>query len=129
MLAAHPDIRAILLECTELPPYADALRHKTGLPVFDAITCCDFFMMGAQDNERFGLQGWIEEWDAASVKTLPSHWWVGAALPWPLVVFGGTPRDLVATPRGNMLVLLADAAMRTVPTAASRSGGIFQRAL
>ena len=23
---------------TELPPYADALRHETGLPVFDAIT-------------------------------------------------------------------------------------------
>ena len=31
-------IRAILLECTELPPYADALRYHTGLPVWDAIT-------------------------------------------------------------------------------------------
>ena len=26
------------LECTELPPYADALRAETKLPVFDAIT-------------------------------------------------------------------------------------------
>jgi hypothetical protein len=45
-IAANPAIRAILLECTELPPYADALRHETGLPVYDAITCADFFIMG-----------------------------------------------------------------------------------
>ena len=35
---APRNIRAILLECTELPPYADALRYHTGLPVWDAIT-------------------------------------------------------------------------------------------
>ena len=29
------------LECTELPPYADALRSETKLPVFDAITNAD----------------------------------------------------------------------------------------
>ena len=34
-LEADPTIRAILLECTELPPYADALRLATGLPVYD----------------------------------------------------------------------------------------------
>ena len=65
VLAANPDVRAILMECTELPPYSDALRAKTGLPVYDAISACDFFMMGVQDNERFGLQGWIEKWDGA----------------------------------------------------------------
>ena len=65
VIAANPNIRAILMECTELPPYSDALRAKTGLPVYDAISACDFFMMGVQDNERFGLQGWIEEWDGA----------------------------------------------------------------
>ena len=65
VLAANPNIRAILMECTELPPYSDALRAKTGLPVYDAISACDFFMMGVQDNERFGLQGWIEKWDGA----------------------------------------------------------------
>lgn len=32
------NIRGILLECTELPPYADALRYHTGLPVWDSIT-------------------------------------------------------------------------------------------
>merc|ERR1719335_1162980 len=38
-LKAHPTIRAILMECTELPAYSDAVRAATGLPVFDAITC------------------------------------------------------------------------------------------
>lgn len=32
---SHPDIGAIVLECTDLPPYADRIRQATGLPVFD----------------------------------------------------------------------------------------------
>jgi hypothetical protein len=39
-----PSSRAFLMECTELPPYSDAVRAATGLPVFDAITNCDFFI-------------------------------------------------------------------------------------
>jgi Asp/Glu/hydantoin racemase len=46
VLAQNPTIRAILLECTELPPYSDALRHATGLPVYDAITCANMFIDG-----------------------------------------------------------------------------------
>ena len=37
-------VRAILMECTELPPYSDAVRHICGIPVFDAITACDFYI-------------------------------------------------------------------------------------
>merc|ERR1712151_1359008 len=59
----NPNIRAILLECTELPPYADALRFKTGLPVFDVITAADFYVSAFQDNPRFGINDWQEEWD------------------------------------------------------------------
>jgi len=33
----YPDINALLLECTEMPPYADAIRKATGLPVFDSV--------------------------------------------------------------------------------------------
>lgn len=51
------------MECTELPPYSDAVRHATGLPVFDAITNCDFFITSFKDNERFGKNDWMEDWD------------------------------------------------------------------
>ncbi len=35
LVADHPDIGAIVLECTNMPPYADDIRRETGLPVFD----------------------------------------------------------------------------------------------
>ena len=54
----YPESRAFVLECTELPPYSDAIRCKTGLPVLDAISACNFFMGGFQDNVRFGQQNW-----------------------------------------------------------------------
>lgn len=38
MLADHPEVAAILLECSDLPPFAAALNRHTGLPVFDFIT-------------------------------------------------------------------------------------------
>merc|ERR1712194_91232 len=63
LLQKQPSIRAIVLECTELPPYADALRRDVGLPVWDAITCCDFFISARKDNPRFGLNQWQNDWD------------------------------------------------------------------
>jgi hypothetical protein len=62
-LIKNPTMRCILLECTELPPYSDALRAATGLPVYDAITCCNFFITGKQDNARFGINDWQNTWD------------------------------------------------------------------
>jgi len=35
MVAEHPDIGMILLECSDMPPYAHAVQEATGLPVFD----------------------------------------------------------------------------------------------
>jgi len=63
VLKKHPQIRALLMECTELPPYSDALRRATGLPVYDAITGCDFFLSGRLDNKRFGVNDWQAGWD------------------------------------------------------------------
>jgi Asp/Glu/hydantoin racemase len=38
LLREHADVGAIVLECTNMPPYADALRAATGLPVYDVLT-------------------------------------------------------------------------------------------
>jgi Asp/Glu/hydantoin racemase len=35
---AHPETGAIVLECTDLPPFSAAIRRATGLPVFDIAT-------------------------------------------------------------------------------------------
>ena len=34
---SHPDMAAILLECTNMPPYTDAIRVATGLDVFSIL--------------------------------------------------------------------------------------------
>jgi predicted amidophosphoribosyltransferase len=33
LVDAHPDVGAILFECTNMPPYTDAVTRATGLPV------------------------------------------------------------------------------------------------
>lgn len=38
LLAREPGIDTLVLECTNLPPYAPALRAATGLPVLDVVT-------------------------------------------------------------------------------------------
>src|SRR5690554_599685 len=42
MIKDNPDIKAILLECSMLPPYGKAVQEATGLPVFDFITMIDY---------------------------------------------------------------------------------------
>jgi Asp/Glu/hydantoin racemase len=38
LVASHPDVGAIVLECTNMPPYARDVQAATGLPVFDVVT-------------------------------------------------------------------------------------------
>jgi hypothetical protein len=37
LMAKHPDIDAIVLECTNLPPYKAALQRALGVPIFDVL--------------------------------------------------------------------------------------------
>lgn len=38
LVAHNPDVRSILFECTDLPPYAAAVQEAVGLPIFDVTT-------------------------------------------------------------------------------------------
>ena len=38
----NPDLGAIVLECTNMPPYSHAIQQATGLPVFDIVTYVNF---------------------------------------------------------------------------------------
>jgi aspartate/glutamate racemase len=40
--AAHPDLGSILLECSDMPPYAADIQRATGLPIFDFITMINY---------------------------------------------------------------------------------------
>jgi hypothetical protein len=46
LVARHPEIGAIVLECTNMPPYASALREALGLPVFDIYSMINWFQLG-----------------------------------------------------------------------------------
>ncbi|MCY0389242.1 aspartate/glutamate racemase family protein [Robbsia sp. Bb-Pol-6] len=41
---ATPGLAAIVLECTNMPPYRDAIRVRCGVPVFDLIDLADLLM-------------------------------------------------------------------------------------
>lgn len=41
LVADHPDVGAVILECTNMPPYAGDIQEATGLPVFDIVSLVD----------------------------------------------------------------------------------------
>ena len=43
---AHPEVTALVLECTNMPPYAAALREASGLPVYDILTLLNSMRRG-----------------------------------------------------------------------------------
>ena len=42
LVAENPDVGAIVLECTNMPPYAADIQRETGVPVFDIVTLVTF---------------------------------------------------------------------------------------
>jgi Asp/Glu/hydantoin racemase len=46
LVAKHPEVGAIVLECTNMPPYAAALQRELGLPVYDIYSMITYFHAG-----------------------------------------------------------------------------------
>lgn len=45
-LRRHPDIGALVLECTQFPPFAHGLQKATGLPVWDVFSLASWLYSG-----------------------------------------------------------------------------------
>jgi aspartate/glutamate racemase len=50
----HPEMGAIVLECSLMPPYAKSVQEATGLPVFDFVTMIDYFYQGTHRKPYHG---------------------------------------------------------------------------
>ncbi len=51
LVSMEPDIGAILLECTNMPPYAFALRETLGLPVYDIYSLITWLHAGLRPRQ------------------------------------------------------------------------------
>jgi len=56
MVKENSDINAVILECTEFPPYAHAIQDAIRLPVWDFVTMTNFMHAGAM---RKPFTGWM----------------------------------------------------------------------
>lgn len=56
ILRRHPDVGAIVLECTNMPPYAAAIQDATGVPVHDLTT---FVTWAVSAQRRTPFTGWM----------------------------------------------------------------------
>lgn len=54
LMQSNPDIGAIVLECTNMPPYAAALREAVGVPVYDIYSLITWFHAGIRPR-RFNI--------------------------------------------------------------------------
>lgn len=51
LVAKHPEVGAIVLECTNMPPYAAAVQAATGLPVYDIYSMITWFHAGLRPHD------------------------------------------------------------------------------
>jgi hypothetical protein len=59
LVAANSDVRALVFECSDLPPFANAAAHATGLPVFDFISLAHLVNRAIQPARYPGF--WAQE--------------------------------------------------------------------
>ncbi len=55
LIRENDDIGAILLECSDMPPYAAAIQNATQLPVFDFITLIRWLHSGVAQKPYYGF--------------------------------------------------------------------------
>ena len=55
LLDRAPDIRALVLECTDLPPHAHGLQQEFGLPIFDLTTLATMIDMAVRQQRYPGF--------------------------------------------------------------------------
>jgi Asp/Glu/hydantoin racemase len=51
LVTRHPEVGAIVLECTNMPPYAHALREALGVPVYDIYSFISWFHAGLRPRD------------------------------------------------------------------------------
>lgn len=51
LVAAHPEVGAVVLECTNMPPYAAAVAGALGLPVYDLYSMISWFHAGLRPRD------------------------------------------------------------------------------
>jgi hypothetical protein len=56
LVAEHPDVGAVVLECTNMAPFARALRQRLQMPVYDIYSFVTWFHAGLSPR-GFGLPG------------------------------------------------------------------------
>lgn len=55
LLARHPEVGALVLECTNMCPFAAAIGRHTGLPVFDMVGLVAWFRQGLRPRRYSGV--------------------------------------------------------------------------
>lgn len=55
VVSEHPEIGAILLECSDLPPYACDIQRATGLPVYDFISLINWVEHAVVQKRYYGF--------------------------------------------------------------------------
>ncbi len=59
LMRTHPEVGAIVLECTNMPPYAHALQRLLGVPVYDIYSLITWLHAGLRPR-NFGIM-WSED--------------------------------------------------------------------
>jgi len=69
LVEKHPDIGAIVLECTNMPPFARSVQGAVGLPVFDIIT---LVTLAYETLNRKDYSGYFSQMPEGSTQQLES---------------------------------------------------------